>query len=383
MSINFCDFCTSSSLNRVYRVPDSAVGISLLVCRNCGLVQSEATLPRSHGRLVSTSSGAVWGNIRHGKSLRFTTAVHTLKDVIPWQSIKTALDVGSNRGDFVQWLSSTHPDVQITAVEPDSTLIHPYRALSGLELHNSRLENTPLHHESFDFIYSCHTLEHADSAKSMLEKSRCLLRPGGWMYLEVPNIDVIGDPNIVEEFFIDKHTFHFNREILASCLEWLGFDIIHGRHDKDDSNIAFVAKRAYGGTEQFDPSLPERNIALIREYECRLAENRLRLSSVASKLYEFMGRQKVVLWGAGRIFDALVRYGNLHTDRISGLVDSYLSKILPEVHGVAIRKPEFLRTAQPDVVIVLARSSTSEIVKAARRFGVRHVVTFSELLVSS
>lgn len=379
-----CDFCSSIDLERAYTVPDSALGVSVLVCLGCGLVQSSQTIRSSGERVVSTSSGPGWGNIRHGKGLRFKSAVQSLSRAIPWQEVRTALDIGSNRGDFVNWLHSTHPHVRITGVEPDSNLIHPYQELSNLELHQARFENVYLADEAFDLIYSCHTLEHAGSAAGMLEKSRRLLRPGGWMYLEVPNLDFINDDNIVEEFFIDKHTFHFTRQVLVDRLESLGFDIVEGRGDDDCSNICFVVRRGAmrNDPQPIDKVGVERNIELIRRYERKLSHNRLRLVEVADKLYEFMGRQKVVLWGAGRIFDALVQYGNLRTDRIFGLVDSYLAKILQEVHGVPIRMPDSLRRAQPDVVVVLAKSSAEEIARTARRFGVRHVILLNDLLAS-
>ena len=45
-----------------------------------------------------------------------------------------------------------------------------------------------------------------------------------------------------------------------------------------------------------------------------------------------------------------------------------------------VKNPEELRIYQPDVVFILARFSADELVKKARRFGIRNVITFDSLL---
>jgi hypothetical protein len=205
------------------------------------------------------------------------------------------------------------------------------------------------------------------------------------MYLEVPNIEAIGRADVVEEFFIDKHNFHFDRHSLCSRLETMGFNVEWGKEDCDAFNIGFLVSRNRSREE----SQPENaliamhNRRLIAEYETRLNRNRQRLSRLAEQLYGFMARQRVVFWGAGRIFDALIRYGGLRTDRMQGLVDSYLFKIMPRVHGVAVSSPDILRTQPPDVVVILARSSVQEIKDSVRRFGIRHVICFEDLILNT
>jgi hypothetical protein len=215
----------------------------------------------------------------------------------------------------------------------------------------------------------------------MLRSMLGALRIGGVLFLEVPNIEIIGEPDTVEEFFMDKHTFHFSRDVLVPFLERLGFDVLSGKADTDRANITIVARKqqADKGEGGRNPELARYTKELIARYIPMLQANREQLKPVAEKLYAFMGRQRVAFWGAGRLFDALVKYGGLRTDRVACLIDTYLSRYTPELHGVAVKSPEYLKIASPQVVIVLARSSADEIVSAVRRFGVRHVFKYQDI----
>jgi hypothetical protein len=108
--------------------------------------------------------------------------------------------------------------------------------------------------------------------------------------------------------------------------------------------------------------------------------NREALPKVVETLHMLMARQSVAFWGATTIFDLLVKYGGLDTSKVRLLVDSYVYKYLPEHHGVQVQNPTALRTVQPDVCIVLARFSTGAITDAARKYGVRNIIGFSDLL---
>lgn len=380
-----CDFCKSNDLEPIYKVPVSRRGVIVAVCNTCGLIQSLPTKERDRERIISTSSGPDWGNIRHGKGLRLNSVLPFLREAITWNSVKSILDVGSNRGDFVLWVREYNSDVYIVAVEPDGRLVDDYKDLNNLMLYINRIEQVELPQEQFDFIYCSHTLEHADSASRMLKQIYDATKTGGHLFLEVPNVEILYDKNNVEEFFMDKHSYHFNKSILCAYLRHIGFEIVHDR--SDIYNISLLLKKL----SSVDTNLPFQtnneklsidNKEMIKKYVQVLQDNRNKLKNVANRLHQFFDRQKVVIWGAGRIFDALIKYGGLRTDKIVALVDEYLWRVHPKVHNMAVKKPDFIRLATPDVVIILARSSADEIESKVRKFGVRHVIKFSNLLLA-
>lgn len=379
-----CDFCGKFMEVPVYQPHNSRRAAHVFVCHHCGLVQSiYSAVERT--RISTLSCDADWGNVRHGKGARLKTALRALDGKVDWTTIGRVLDVGSNRGDFLLWLRQSQPHVVIHAIEPDISIVGSYKNEPGIELSLARFEDVALAPASYGFIYCAHTLEHASSASKMLRQLFGALALGGFLYLEVPNIEAITLPDTVEEFFIDKHSFHFARSGLIDFIESLGFEIASGRDDIDPFNISLLLRRRSDVDLHVYPSqyggFAEAHRMLISSYASILVNNRARLHRLIDEcIAPFIERQKVAFWGAGRIFDALVKYGKLDTTRVQCLVDRHLWHIVHETHGVSIQRPEYLKRFEPQVVIILARSAASEITDEVRRFGVRHVVKFQDLL---
>lgn len=373
-----CDLC-GAPLEPCYTPVASLRQARVVCCTGCGLLQSvygEDNDPRS----PSLSCDADWGNVRHGKGARLPAARRVLQRHL--EGVHQVLDVGANRGDFVLWVRDRLPGAFIHAVEPDPRVTDAYRERGDIQLSPARFEDASLEAGRYDLVYCSHTLEHAASASGMLRGIHTAMAPGGLLFLEVPCVDALGDSDIVEEFFIDKHTFHFDRPLLVDFVTQCGFEILEGAQDTDPYNITLLARRGEIGGE-FSPTLNRYlvNLDLIRGYARRLQDNRARLERVVRDVLEpLAARQRVGYWGAGRIFDALVKYGGLSPEGVHVLVDRYLSGLVPETHGIPIHPPRRIPVAEPQVVIILARSSTAQIHQELERMGVRWTIGFGELL---
>lgn len=381
-----CDACSGTLDPPIYRPLQSRRNVHIAVCRRCGLTQSisGSYLPDTR---QTVSADADWGNVRHGKGLRLELLTKLLQRDLDWSTIRRILDVGSNRGDFVRWVAKHHPGAAILAVEPDRTLVD-YAELDNVVLDHAKLEDIVLQADEFDLVYVCQTLEHATSAADMMRRCGKALRLGGHILIDVPNIEAIGLPDIVEEFFIDKHNYHFDPTGLTAFVESKGFEIVWCSSPPDAYNITILARKIgddlgapTGYTTRLPASLAQSNRDLIGDYEHRLGHNRTLLRRlVDEKLRPLAARQKVAYWGAGRIFDALVKYGGLAAGDVHLLVDKHLSKLVAQTHDFPIHRPERLRIVEPHVVVVLARSGEDAIASRAHAMGTRNVLKFSELL---
>ena len=382
-----CDFCGAADGEAAYAVLHSDRKAEVAVCGRCGLVQALYHAPKPETRTVSISSAAGWGNIRHGKGLRLKATIPVLTAHVHLETVSTVLDIGSNRGDFIHWLLGIRPGAAITAIEPDASVVSTYQDLPQVALDIARFEDVALPAESFDLIHCSHTLEHAASASAMLARIYRSLKPGGRLFLEVPNLAILTDPEISEEFFIDKHSFHFDRDLLRAFMAHLGFEFRFVSPEEDISNVTLVATRPAEplNAAPFAPDRPSRPAeaaSLVSAYAETLRRNRETLKRIAERLNALMERQRVGFWGGGRIFDALVTFGGLRTDRIHVLVDAYIGRYVKQVHGIDLNLPEALKAKVPQVLVVLAKSSTDDIVRQARTHGITNVVTFSQLYQS-
>ena len=89
---------------------------------------------------------------------------------------------------------------------------------------------------------------------------------------------------------------------------------------------------------------------------------------------------KIALWGAGRLFDLLVREGNFDPAGLALLIDTHLKKHMDSRHGVALATPDAL-TGEIDVVVVMSRMFADEITAEVRRRAPRaEIILYADLL---
>ena len=244
MSPGCCDLCKSSDYRDVYAPVNTRRDARIAVCGACGLVFSRyGDIPYS--REPNPSGDADWGNIRWAKGFRLDALRDRLANHINSGDVRRVTRRGLRTGETSSSGSSgERPGVEITAVEPDDRVVSGYRDKPGVDLRVAKLENVALPPDRYDFAYCCQTLEHAASASAMLAQVWSGLREGGSLFLEVPNIDVLRHPLTVEEFFIDKHSFHFNHRLLCSYLEWLGFRLEDTNPADDFLNVRVLATKS-------------------------------------------------------------------------------------------------------------------------------------------
>ena len=369
-----CDFCTSKLDNEVYTPLNSRYDVGVYLCTTCDLAQSrKRSFPNETVR--TTSSDADWGNVRHGKSLRFDVinSRFDLEDFVKGD----VLDIGSNRGDFSNWASSLPAVRTVTAIEPDDTIIDGYH--NSISLLVERFENVNFPADkTFDLIYSCQTLEHADSALQMMQITASLMREDSRLLLDIPNLEVIRKPSAIEEFFIDKHSFHFSYISILSLFDRVGL-YVHEEHI-DEYNMTFVL----GKTQKQKRAKPQTPAFTEQEFELyaeNIEANRHKLRLVVEdRIKPLLSRQRCAIWGAGRPLDALIKFGNLEIDENLLIVDGYLNGKILINDQHEIKAPSFLKLKTPDVLFVLANSAEESISEKAYLMGIRHVIKFSEML---
>ena len=148
------------------------------------------------------------------------------------------MDVGSNRGAFVEYLKKKNKKLQVTAIESKKNIFN-HKFNKNLKFINSRFEDSKIPSNTYDFAYCVHTLEHFTSCYQSLNKIYNSLRINGTAFIVVPNMNYYTKDSIVE-YFIDTHTFHFTNNILVKLFNKIGFEIIN----KDErSDITYYLKK--------------------------------------------------------------------------------------------------------------------------------------------
>jgi hypothetical protein len=211
------------------------------------------------------------------------------------------------------------------------------------------------------------------------------MKPSALLFLETPNLELIGQADVVEEFFIDKHLFHYTPRTLTRLVESAGFEIVSGPDRDDTVNISIVARKAANAAARVDADPGEVAYAsrLMLDYRATRDANAVALRGVAAALMARRG-ERIAIWGAGRILHCLVEQGGLDPKAMAAIVDANLSKHMAEIHGVPLQTPDALATLNPGAIVVMSRSFAAEIEAQARSYAPNAtIVAYSGLLAAA
>jgi len=273
----YCDKCNDRLSGHGYQPVNTVRGVKVFICENCGLAQSFYTKRYTSRPPGNLSCDADRSSIRYTKSLvsaDYLAAIEFATKDFDQNSKISVLDIGSNRGAFFNLISKRCEKLEILCIEPDASVIDYEPAVGSVVV--DRIENVILEKEKFDLIYCVHTLEHVISAKSELQKMFGALSKRGKLILGVPKLELYED--IIEEVFIDPHTYHFRHIDIVKYAQEIGFAIEYLSREDHHDVIAVLSKKHSAALR--DCSVSD-EIFSIKLYEKLLLKNRDRLNQVA------------------------------------------------------------------------------------------------------
>lgn len=172
--------------------------------------------------------------VHHGTGSGGTTAedirrYHNSKQVLlPHISSKDAeiVDIGCGQGGFLASLRDEGYS-NLTGVDASHGCI-PIIEKKGITGIYGTLDAIPLPDNQIDVVTLSHVLEHQYSLISAMNEIRRVLKPGGLLYIEVPNA-IAYDTTANQEVFwlgLKEHINHFTKGHLEYLLHQNGFSII-------------------------------------------------------------------------------------------------------------------------------------------------------------
>lgn len=226
-----CDLCGSLELTEI---DDLA---SVWRCEECGYVFDNPR-PTIDALVRFYSTPGKYNDWLVDESLRRALWLRRLKLMRKDFHPGNVLDVGSGIGQFLK-LAGQHY-APATGTEVSTVAITIARERYGVELCEGELLNLDLESRAYDNITMFHVLEHVPSPRLLLEKAHELLRPGGHLYIAVPN-DVpaayqrekplpatsslgLGKVHL-DGSMSEIHLSHFRPEVLREALVARGFTL--------------------------------------------------------------------------------------------------------------------------------------------------------------
>jgi 2-polyprenyl-3-methyl-5-hydroxy-6-metoxy-1,4-benzoquinol methylase len=228
-----CDLCGAvESADLVLMTP--RLDGPLVRCRDCGLfyvvfaenkedkpsvVAEMARLAERAGELELVDPD-VEASERPWREL---TARERLGDLKRFGAEGRLLEIGCSTGEL---LDAARSSFTVAGVEADERTSRAAR-MRGLEVFNGALCDAGFPEGHFDVAAMYHVIEHVPSPRREVRELRRIIKPGGWLILETPNISTVWYRLLGARWrqFIPDHIFFFTPQTLTRLCENGGFEV--------------------------------------------------------------------------------------------------------------------------------------------------------------
>ena len=214
-----CDLCGGNQYQAFFT--DDSIGGTLVKCQTCGMfyvnnIYNDVRQQIANSQeLVETPGWAEYKREAVAKHANFVKRYQLLEPYLG----PRILEIGCSAGFFLQ-VAQAHGH-QVLGIEPDRRYARYAVEQLKVPVMSGLLEKANLPPRSFDSICMFHVLEHVPSPTRVLEQIYALLRPGGYLILEVPNIDNIWFRLLGKKWrqFFLGHYYFFGPRTLRMILE--------------------------------------------------------------------------------------------------------------------------------------------------------------------
>ena len=208
--------------------------LNIVRCRMCGLVfvNPQPTLDalREYHTASELMSQDGWSSyFNHSQEQICELWEERFADVRRWKQASNVslLDVGAGYGDFLHYACKA--GWQVSGFEFSPAVARLSQEKYGIPLAVGDLFEMPFPNQSFDVITMWHVLEHLANPMAVLRRLFELLRPGGLLVLEVPNLNCLVRKSYRIPMTVNLHLYHFSPATLSSLASAAGFRVLRTR----------------------------------------------------------------------------------------------------------------------------------------------------------
>ncbi len=153
------------------------------------------------------------------------------------------LELGCAEGTFLE--QAARAGFHAYGIEPDPTTSAQARERPNVNVFPGTLGEAPYPPAFFDVVVLFHVLEHLDSPRRTLGEIHRLLRPGGVVIIETPNIASFWFRLLGRRWrqFIPDHYYFFSPVTLTRLLQESGFRVLELTHPRRIVSLGLLADR--------------------------------------------------------------------------------------------------------------------------------------------
>jgi 2-polyprenyl-3-methyl-5-hydroxy-6-metoxy-1,4-benzoquinol methylase len=262
-----CDLCGADRFQVVGNTDRRGDFLTTIVCRQCGLV--------SHGRIPTDNALELYysKNYRRDYHGEITPSPHRV--IRAWkngQRLRQLLEPHLQPGDHVfevgAGIGCTVKAFQLAGY--DASGVEPNEGFLGFS-HNqlrSTVRSGKLNDvdskKVYDLVLLIHVIEHFNRPSDSLRKIHQLIKPGGRLYIECPNVAA---PHAAPgKLFHFAHVYNFTPRTLSMMVRACGFEVETWFSAEHDKELRVLLKRVETEELEIDPESYAATLAGLNRY---------------------------------------------------------------------------------------------------------------------
>lgn len=305
-----CDLCGSDKAEVVSERDRHGGALRTVLCTGCGLIRNDpvpdqADLDRFYGSTYREDyKGAseprlrqIWRNFdRTARHLQRFRDIYASGGASGGQW----LDLGCGSGEFLYLARSL--GAGIDGIEPHAGYARYCAERLDLPVVVGTLQSCTFGPQSFDLIRLSHVLEHMRDPVGTLAVLRGWLRPGGILYVEVPDIEHEAQAKVRGRMFHYGHIHNFNPVTLRATARKAGLEELPEAAQRSAGTTGVFLRASGGVSATLDPELLACNAVRMRDamarHNARLVPRPPKGSAAGRFISSIAARLRDVLSGA-------------------------------------------------------------------------------------
>lgn len=262
-----CDLCDGDSFRTIADTDRNGKPLETVLCERCGLVShgripTEAELDafyandyrREYHGEVTPSDRRVMRAWRTGERIH-----HRLAPYLDQRS--RVIEVGSGIGCTVKVFDLAGHDA--SGIEPNIGFCNYGAQKLHAAVRNGFLFDVP-RFPAYDLVLLVHVIEHFRSARAALDHIHSMLRPGGRLYVECPNLAAPFATS--KRMFHFAHIFNFTPQTLTALARRCGFEVEQEFREYGCPNLSMLLVKTKQKSLEIDPTAAQVALSAIDRY---------------------------------------------------------------------------------------------------------------------
>lgn len=255
---------------------------------------------------------------------------------------KEILEIGG--GDGVVSKSIQDLNGKITFVDESKNACKLAEQNNIKNIVNASFDAKYFKYDHFDFVIMTEVLEHINNPLDVISDSFLLLKNGGSLIIEVPNVKKILDDNLFSAFCLE-HIFYFSPSSLSNIIQHFDFNILEIYSTHDNYNFVLIA---------------EKNINKLKDIQATIEQFNKSLKTILDSIEL---NKKIGFWGCGCEGTSLLsQVNNLLYNKNIIVIDKdkkKTGKYVPTCHFIVNHPDDLLRNNLFNEIDIIVINSSS------------------------